>query len=272
MAARDTSTLEQIILPGTPDDVRARYLSLETRAHGESFGALEEDVVVLDTETTGLSFRDCDLIEISAARLSGREVVERFETFVHPGYPIPQEIVRLTGITNQDVADAPSAREAVAALAEFVAGSPVVAHNATFDRTFIEAVPGGADVSDVWIDSLSLSRIALPRLSTHRLADMASAFGCSSVTHRASDDVDALCGMWRIMLLALSDLPGGLLSLLSSMHDEVDWPMRPIFSYLAQVRDAASRPFSLKEVRTSLVRRCPHEPRPDAAELERVTK
>ncbi|WP_072373772.1 helicase C-terminal domain-containing protein [Thermophilibacter mediterraneus] len=271
MAARDTSTLEQIILPGTPDDVRARYLSLETRAHGESFGALEEDVVVLDTETTGLSFRDCDLIEISAARLSGREVVERFETFVHPGYPIPQEIVRLTGITNQDVADAPSAREAVAELAEFVAGSPVVAHNATFDRTFIEAVPGGADVSDVWIDSLSLSRIALPRLSTHRLADMASAFGCSSVTHRASDDVDALCGMWRIMLLALSDLPGGLLSLLSSMHDEVDWPMRPIFSYLAQVRDAASRPFSLKEVRTSLVRRCPHEPRPDAAELERVS-
>ena len=66
------ATLADIILPGTPDDVRRRYLSLATRAEGRGFGPLEEDIVVLDTETTGLSFKDCELIEISAARLSGR--------------------------------------------------------------------------------------------------------------------------------------------------------------------------------------------------------
>ena len=87
---------------------------------------------------------------------------------------------------------------------------PVIAHNATFDRTFIEKVRGGRDVSDIWIDSLALSRIALPRLRSHSLSDMAQAFGCDSVTHRASDDVDALCGMWRIILMALTDLPRGL--------------------------------------------------------------
>lgn len=259
--------LKDLIAPGTPDDVRARYLSLERRAEGRDFGPLEEDVVVLDTETTGLSFKDCGLIEISAARLSGREVVGRFETFVHPGRPIPPEISRLTGISNRDVADAPSPREAVAALAEFVGGSPVLAHNATFDRTFIEAVPGGAAVSDTWVDTLSLSRIALPCLTTHRLADMAAAFGCASVTHRAGDDVDALCGLWRILLLALSDLPQGLLALLADMHPEVTWPLRPIFSHLADAADAAARPFSLKEVRASLVRWAQGEPRVDAAEV-----
>ena len=259
------TTLSSLILPGTPESVREAYLSLPERAEHADFGLLEDEVVVLDTETTGLSFKDCDLIEISAALLSGREVTDRFETFVHPGGLIPPEITRLTGITNADVTDAPSAREAVAALAEFVEGRPVLAHNATFDRTFIEGVPGGADVSDTWIDTLALSRIALPRLSSHRLADMAQAFGCASVTHRAGDDVDALCGMWRILLQALRDLPEGLLALLAHMHPEVDWSFRTVFSYLAE--DDAGVPFSLKAHRARLVGAPLGAQRVDAMEL-----
>ena len=99
---------------------------------------------------------------------------------------------------------------------------------------------------------------------------MAAAFGCASVTHRASDDVDALCGMWRIMLLALSDLPQGLLALLADMHPDVAWPVRPLFAYLAGEKDPGARPFSLKEVRAALVRASQGEPRADAAELDRV--
>ena len=271
MAVSAGASLEELLLPGTPESVRRAYLSLAERAAGRDFGPLEEDVVVLDTETTGLSFKDCSLIEISAARLSGREVVDRFETFVHPDSPIPPEIERLTGITNADVADAPDPVSAVRELAEFVGGSPVLAHNATFDRTFVESVPGGAAVSDTWIDTLALSRIALPRISTHRLADMAAAFGCASVTHRASDDVEALCGMWRILLCALADLPEGLLSQLSSMHEEVRWPFRPVLSYLAHTSaDVGASPFSLKAHRASLVRESSAEPRPDAVDLDRL--
>ena len=265
-------SLSSLILPGTPDEVCRRYLSLADRAASADFGPLEDDVVVLDTETTGLSFKDCNLIEISAARISGREVVERFQTFVDPGTPIPPEIEQLTGIRSIDVAGAPDDRTAVAALASFVAGAPVLAHNATFDRTFIEGVPGGADVSETWIDTLSLSRIALPRLSTHRLADMAAAFGCASVTHRASDDVDALCGLWRILLLALSDLPHALLADLAGMHPEVDWSFRPVLSYLAQSGEEAETepraPFSLRAHRAELLRGFATDQREDAANLD----
>lgn len=269
VVAEAPGLLESLLLPGTPDHVRDSYLSLARRARARDFGPLEDEVVVLDTETTGLSFKDCELIEISAALLCGREVVARFETFVNPGMPVPAEITRLTGISTSDVVNAPSPYDAVAALAEFTSGRPVLAHNATFDRTFVEAVPGGSAVSDTWIDTLSLSRIALPRLSTHRLADMAQAFGCSSVTHRASDDVDALCGMWPILLTALSDLPEGLLAKLATMHPEIDWPFRPVISYLAETSvEASARPFSLKEVRASLVRMNQGEQRLDAAELD----
>lgn len=232
-----TQKLEELILPGTPSAVCKKYLELAERAEHESFDVLEDDIVVLDTETTGLSFKKCSLIEISAAKLSGREIVERFQIFVDPGCPIPEEITALTSITDEDVKGAPSAKEAVAALAEFVGGLPVLAHNATFDRTFIERVPGGTSVSDTWIDTLSLSRIALPRLSSHKLSSMAEAFGTMKVTHRASDDVDALCGMWRILLLGLMNLPRGLLAKLASMHDGAEWTFRPIFSYLSKMKE-----------------------------------
>lgn len=220
-------------MAGTPDFVVRNYETLVDRARTRTFGLIEEDVIVLDTETTGLSVQDNKLIEIAAARLRGREVVDRFDTFVHPGGPIPPEIVRLTGITDADVAAAPSPEEAVAALEEFVGGCPVIAHNATFDRSFIEAVKGGVRVSEVWIDSLALSRIALPRLASHKLSALAELFGCSAVSHRASDDVDALCGVWRILLTALTDLPRGLMRRLADMHPDVPWSYRPIFSYLA---------------------------------------
>ena len=285
-----TQKLEELILPGTPSAVCKKYLELAERAEHESFDVLEDDIVVLDTETTGLSFKKCSLIEISAAKLSGREIVERFQTFVDPGCPIPEEITALTSITDEDVKGAPSAKEAVAALAEFVGGLPVLAHNATFDRTFIERVPGGTSVSDTWIDTLSLSRIALPRLSSHKLSSMAEAFGTMKVTHRASDDVDALCGMWRILLLGLMNLPRGLLAKLASMHDGVEWTFRPIFSYLSQMKEeeAVQRGvakkdatgaeladaeisgtfFSLKDIRSQLVADIKAKARRDADDPE----
>lgn len=232
-AAASPLAMAAAVLPGTPQQVIDAYATLAARVETRSFGLIEDDVVVLDTETTGLSHRENELIEIAAARLRGREIVDRFDTFVKPSGLIPAEITELTSITNADVAHAPSAEGAVAALAEFVGGAPVIAHNAAFDRGFIEAVSGGSEVSDIWIDSLALSRIALPRLSSHKLASMAELFGCASVSHRANADVEALCGVWRILLCGLDDLPLGLMRRLADMHPDVPWSYRPIFSFLA---------------------------------------
>ncbi len=258
-------TLEDILLPDTPQQVAQMYAGLANKAKVTDFGLLEDDVVVLDTETTGLSFSECQLTEIAAARLRGREIVDTFRTFVNPGMPIPKNIVELTHITDADVAGAPSPAEAVAQLAEFVGGVPVLAHNATFDRTFIERVPGGREVSAMWVDTLALSRIALPRLSTHRLQDMAEAFGCDSVTHRAMDDVEALAGMWRIILCGLDELPSGLLERLANMHPEVEWPYRPIISHIALENPGAA--FSLSGVRRALTEQESAKVRMDVAEL-----
>ena len=97
------------LLPGTPEEIVRGYESLAERARESDFGFIEREVVVLDTETTGLSSQENELIEICAARICAGKVTERFDTFVHPTGPIPEEIVALTHITNAQVAHAPSA-------------------------------------------------------------------------------------------------------------------------------------------------------------------
>ena len=246
-----SALVEQFLLPDTPVAVAQLYGGLREQANQQDFGLLVDDVVVLDTETTGLSFKKCELIEIAAARIEGGQISDTFQTFVHPHAPIPEEITKLTHISNVDVVDAPSAEDAVAALAEFVGGMPVLAHNATFDRTFIEKVKGGKLVSDTWIDTLALSRIALPRLSSHKLADLASIFGCAAVSHRAIDDVVALAGVWPVMLCGLLNLGPGLLRTLADMHEDVSWQFRPIFSYLARMQ--TEKPFALEHIRRELL-------------------
>lgn len=249
-ASSASDALRAIIAPGTDPDIVERYLTLASRAAEYDFGLLEEDVVVLDTETTGLDFKSCELIEIAAARLRGREIVDSFDVFVRPTSPIPAEIVQLTHITNEMVADAPLPGEAIAAFEEFIGDAPLIAHNVAFDRHFLEKAAGHR-VGSAWVDSLELSRIALPCLTSHKLADLSRAFGLTASTHRADADVEATCGLWRVLLTATSDLPAGLLNYLANLYPEVPWSYRPIFAQLAAAYP--DLPFSLVDER---VERC----------------
>lgn len=101
------SSLKTYILENTPARIRERYAHLKEYAQTHTFGALDADVVVLDTETTGFSFNHDELIQIAAARMCNGEIVEWYVTFVNPGKEIPDEVAHLTNIHEEDVADAP---------------------------------------------------------------------------------------------------------------------------------------------------------------------
>ena len=264
---RGIDLLEQLLLPNTPDAVRQAYLSLADRAKTQAYGLFEEDVVVVDTETTGLDFKSSELMEIAAARMSGTEIVEEFHSFVAISHPIPPEIRALTGIKEIDLVGAPSATKAVHELIDFVQDAPVIAHNAGFDRTFLENVPKVDKVTSRWIDSLTLSRIALPMLKSHKLADLAAAFDCPEGTHRAADDVRALCAVWRVLLCALSDLPESLIAQLAHMHPEQPWQYRQVFSMLLG-NDTGSG-LTLVDIRKEILRGATKQSRPDALEQDR---
>lgn len=257
--------LDDYLIAGTDPDVAAIYRMLPDHAQNLQFGLVEDDVVVLDTETTGLNPATCDLIEIAAIRMRGNDVVDEFQTYIDPGKRIPLEITELTGITNEDVAGAPSPREAVARLADFADTCNLVAHNASFDRDFImrQAEPG--ELTGDWIDTLALSQIALPRFRTHRLVDLARAFDLHVPTHSAMDDTRALGELWRILLAALQDMTPGLAGRISELSPDAEWPLRPYFAQAAQRYPGAD--FSLRRYRSEHAHPAGLAARPDADEV-----
>ena len=98
----------------------------------------EQEYCIVDIETNGSKPGRSQVIEIGAVMLRSGEIVERFETFVACAY-LPVHITKLTGIEPSDLADAPSRKEALTALREFMGDAVFVAHNAGFDHTFLNA-------------------------------------------------------------------------------------------------------------------------------------
>ncbi len=175
---------------------------------GEQDATFEEEFCVFDIETTGLSAYHNHITEIGAVILRAGEVVSRFGTFVNPEEPIPQNIVQLTGITDDMVADAPLAAEAVASFLEFAKGKILVAHNANFDVGFIRkaAEDHGLEFTNTYIDTLAMSRYVNPDLKSHKLNILADYFHLGSFHHhRASDDAEMLALVFHRMLQKVAD-------------------------------------------------------------------
>lgn len=258
--SRDTTPLEGLlqtfITDGTPQEIVERYESLPALAASMDFGPFDNNLVVLDTETTGFSLNHDELTQIAAARVEQGKIVDWYITFVNPGKPIPDDVAHLTDIHDEDVADAPSPSEALAGLVEFVGDAIVVAHNATFDRNFTTNHPAGYPLlENTWVDSLDLSRIALPRMKSHRLIDLVKAFGAPRSTHRADEDVAATCALLRILLAGVASMPSMLVKEIAGMAEPEVWPTVTVFQYFCEkAAEQESIPaFSLRALRRERV-------------------
>lgn len=258
--SRDTTPvqgqLRSFITDGTPEEVIARYEQLPELARQGNFGPFDSNIVVLDTETTGFSLNHDELTQIAAARVEQGEIVDWFITFVNPGKPIPEDVAHLTDIHDEDVADAPSPSEALTQLVDFVGDATVVAHNAAFDRNFTTNHPAGYPLlENTWVDSLDLSRIALPRMKSHRLIDLVKAFGAPRSTHRADEDVAATCALLRILLAAVASMPSMLVKEIAEMAEPEVWPTVVVFKYFAEQaqQEGAIPTFSLRALRRERV-------------------
>ena len=98
-----------------------------------------DTLVVLDFETTGLSPQLGDRpIEIGAVRVHEGAIVDRFQDLMNPGFPVDTFIENYTGITNEMLKAAPPCAEVMRRFADFIGNDNLVAHNASFDRRFLD--------------------------------------------------------------------------------------------------------------------------------------
>jgi len=151
-----------------------------------------QEYVVVDVETTGLSPEDDSIIEIGAVKIVGGIEQDRFQTYVNPGMKLPDSAVRLTGITDKDLAKAPSFADVAEDYMDFVGFLPLVMHNAKFDVAFLDAAIeelGYELLDNEVIDTLDMARKRLPTLPSHRLGDLRDTLNLENRReHRALDD------------------------------------------------------------------------------------
>lgn len=186
------------------DDLPAVRGTLDAPFRGE--------YVCFDLETTGLDAQRDVITEIGAVVLKdGKVTDEVFTTFVDPERPIPYEVSRLTGITDEMVRGAPSQEEAIREFLKFVNGRPLAAHNAGFDLGFISEGCRRFDLPQdmTAVDTLPLAQALLPQLSKHKLNVVADHLGLPSFNHhRATDDASTVAYMLIPFFKCLSEEHG----------------------------------------------------------------
>ena len=185
-------------------DVLAKHDGLKMRGDGAWLLASQgaptgarplEKFVVLDVETTGLQASRQRIIEIAISRFSAGEATHHWESLCHPGRGIPAYIVKLTGIDDDLLEEAPQFEALADTVVELLADAVVIGHNVEFDLGFVNAELkrlGRAPVVNERVDTLALATRLVPGLrkpTLHAVADHLGIAGSSRNRHRAGADV-----------------------------------------------------------------------------------
>lgn len=162
-------------------------------------------VIVLDFETTGLSPNMGDrAIEIGAVKLVNGEVVNTFQQLMNPGFRVSSFIEGYTGITNQMLTTAPSCEEVMSDFHAFIGDDNLVAHNASFDKRFLDAEFEriGCRYSGDFACSLLVSRRLNQQAASHKLGDLVRYLEIDNdgVFHRALADSQMTAKLWLLMI------------------------------------------------------------------------
>ncbi len=161
------------------------------RKNEEAEHMLRGDYTVIDLEMTGLNPKLDKVIEIGAVRVRGHKEEARYATLVNPKRSIPERVVELTGITNEEVAAGLDEEEAMQALIAFIGDDVIVGHNVSFDYSFMKqwAVNKRIPLTLRACDTLRIARAILPGEQSKKLEDLCVYYRIERErAHRALDD------------------------------------------------------------------------------------
>jgi len=183
-------------------------------------------VVVLDFETTGLSPDYGDrAIEIGAVVVEDNEITDNFQSLMNPGFKISSFIQAYTGISNSMISAAPHCEEVMEQFAEFIGDHPLVAHNASFDKRFLDSEFRFIDRkrNNPMACSMLVARRIFPDAVNHKLGTLVHycRIDNDGTFHRALADAEMTGRLWLSMMdtiradFAVSDISFELMRKLS---------------------------------------------------------
>jgi DNA polymerase-3 subunit alpha (Gram-positive type) len=160
---------------------------------------MTDTYVCLDLETTGLNPKRDKIIEVGVVKVEHNVITEEWETLVHPGRRLEERIVELTGIHDEQLADAPGMEEVLPGLLDFIGDHVLLGHSILFDYSFVKkaAVDQRCKFEKQGIDTLKIARKYLPELESRSLGFLCSYYGIEHHAHRALQDAQATVELYR---------------------------------------------------------------------------
>lgn len=187
---------------------------------GEMLRDAGTEFVIFDVETTSMKPENGYIVDLAALRVQGGKVVDRFDSLVNPGRTIVGH--QIHGISDADVANAPTAADVLPRFVEWIGDAALVAHNIAFDLPFVlRHLPNDRRWEPKAVfDTLELAYQLYPDAGGYRLADLVRfVFGKElGAAHRAMPDAEATADLF----VNLTDrLPDRLDAVRSDISDEV---------------------------------------------------
>lgn len=158
------------------------------------------DFVSIDLETTGLLYKEDGIIELAAVRFRDGREDGCFHTYINPGREVPARIAELTGITSEQIKDAPTFQDICQEMLAFIGDDVLMAHHISFDYAFLKRAvinyaPAGwikeHGFEKKGIDTLKIARAFLPALESRSLGALCKHYGIPLDAHRAVEDAKA---------------------------------------------------------------------------------
>lgn len=183
---------------------------------------MNQIIVALDLETTGLDSSRDEIIEIGAVKFKGSRMMEEFQTLVNPRIRIPPVVTRLTGITDAMVRGAPLIEEILDQVSGFVGDLPVLGHNVGFDLGFLRMQ--NILRNNPSLDTYEMASVILPQAGRYNLSALGQALDVASpATHRALDDARVTWAVYKELYQLLLELPPALLAEIVRLGKSVPW-------------------------------------------------
>ncbi len=191
--------------------------------------------VAIDVETTGLEAGVDEIIEVAAVKFRGTQVLETFQRLVRPRHSLPIKITHLTGISADDVANAPLFHSVAPDLVRFVKSYPVIGHQVSFDVRMLGAQ--GLRLPQPSYDTLDLSMLLLPNQPGYSLSALAAALNLEHPNaHRALADADVTRQLFTLLLDRLSTLDDGQLGEIVQLSAQAQWNAHPLLEAILRDR------------------------------------
>ncbi len=187
------------------------------------------ELVAIDLETTGLDPASDAIIEIGAVRMEDGKILEEYSQLINPGIPIPERTTLLTGIAQEDVANAPRLNSVLPDIEMFIGKAPVIGHSVSFDAGFMNRA--GAMTGNLLLDTYDLASVLLPRMARYNLHNLTAEFGLVlEDAHRALDDARAAGELYWVLWNKALDLPYATLQEINDAARGHNWHAAPVFA------------------------------------------